>query len=166
MCFSDILVWKPYVMALFVCLPGLDKDSFVFSCFYPRYGTKVGENVPLGCYFYCIMAKSRHYCLHFFPPRLMFYKISNSSIKIFHHFDKITRLNLSGLSIMLWWNWLITSTWFWSILMWEEKCRRLCSLLDFLCTFSLPLPFCLTQVHLQELFYQGLESKLTSHLWN
>lgn len=65
MCFSDILVWKPYVMALFVCLPGLDKDSFVFPSFYPRYGTKVGENVPLGCFSYCIIAKSRHYCLHF-----------------------------------------------------------------------------------------------------
>lgn len=46
----------------------------------------------------------------------------------------------------------------------REKCRRSCSLLAFLSTFSLPLPCCLTQVHLQELFYQGLESKLTSHL--
>lgn len=48
----------------------------------------------------------------------------------------------------------------------REKCRRSCSQLAFLYTFSLPLPCCLTQVHLQELFYQGLESKLTSHLWN
>lgn len=80
--FSDILVWKPYYIALFVCLPGLDKDSFVFPSFYPRYGTKVGENVPLGCYSYCIVAKSRHNCLHFFPPCLIFYKLSITSIKL------------------------------------------------------------------------------------
>lgn len=75
--FSDILIWKPYVIALFVCLPGLDKDSFVFPSFYPRYGTKVGKNVPLGCYSYCIIAKSRRNCLHFFL--LVSYSINSQS---------------------------------------------------------------------------------------